>query len=122
MTEGRRFDELLTDLFSVRLHDAEPVIQLLDFNSNDWDSEDDDLQADLFKIKFARYLRGRGHPNHPSIVGALISEEEYERLAENTAYRAERFLSIVTGSELLHVRDPFAPRISVSQIPVRLGA
>jgi hypothetical protein len=49
----------------------------------------------------ARYLQGLGHPNHPSFGPDIIATHARNEVASNPVYRAERFLMMATGSDLL---------------------
>lgn len=61
----------------------------------------DENMAGLFQVWFARYLRGTGHPT-PALGEMTIVTNEMRRLVEgNVTFRAERFLAVATGSELL---------------------
>lgn len=115
MTTGGRLHHLLAGLFNSQLNSADPVIHLLDFptRANDPTLSSGTSYRDLFLIKFARYLKGCGHPDHPLLIPGLISREEYESVKGDRVYRVQRFLSLVTGSELMRANDPSSLPITV---------
>ena len=55
----------------------------------------------LFFSKLIRYLSGSGHPSHPLLPDALITQEKRESVKDSPVFRAENFLMLATGSELL---------------------
>jgi len=59
------------------------------------------IDQDVFLMKFARYLRGQGHPVHPNLPEDAISNADRAAARGKAAFRAEQFLILATGSEIL---------------------
>jgi hypothetical protein len=57
--------------------------------------------AQLFFSKFIRYICGNGHPFHHMLPDAVITPERRELVNNDPVFRAENFLMLTTGSELL---------------------
>ena len=60
---------------------------------------DDEIEAS-FILKFHRFMKGLGYPNHPLVV-EFVAESELERVRLSQVFRAEQFLRLATGSELM---------------------
>ena len=89
--------KLLATMYGQLLQSAEILIQHLDFQplsvfSVSRFTEDD---FDAFRIKFARYLRGTGHPS--TIPENMLPSVRREGMADSNLYRARRFLKCSTG-------------------------
>jgi hypothetical protein len=90
--------KLLVKMYGQLLQSAAILIQHLDFQPLSLLSSlrftEDDL--DSFHIKFARYLRGTGHPSNVSenVLPLMMREG----MANNKLYRARHFLKCSTGS------------------------
>ncbi|KAF4590092.1 hypothetical protein EYR38_009390 [Pleurotus pulmonarius] len=84
--------------------------------------------ANIFMAKFARYLRGKGHPSATTTGGDgnapdFVTLEMRASVQENSIYRAERFLVMATGSDI----PPTSPNWKidlrfVNQLPQRSTA
>ncbi|KAI0692431.1 hypothetical protein C8T65DRAFT_699524 [Cerioporus squamosus] len=63
----------------------------------------------LFRLRFNRYLQGRGHPNHP-VLSLLktgrISADQFAAEASSSTVRATALLKAVTDSSMVPV-DPY---------------
>jgi hypothetical protein len=55
----------------------------------------------VFLIKFACYLCGKGHPSHANIPSNIVSNADWAVTNERPTFRAEQFLILATGSEML---------------------
>ncbi|KAI0706371.1 hypothetical protein C8Q76DRAFT_748384 [Earliella scabrosa] len=53
-----------------------------------------------FVSRLLRYLRGRGHPDHPD-VRAVVGEERFLRDRDDPLLRARLFLHMMSGSDLI---------------------
>jgi hypothetical protein len=93
--------KLLVKMYGQLLQSAEILIEHLNFLSpSHFESHsitEDDL--DVFRIKFARYLRGTGHPSNlpENILPSVLRDE----MADDKSYRARRFLKCSTGSSTI---------------------
>jgi len=57
--------------------------------------------ATRFTVKLKWYLLGTGHPQHESLSDSLIPEAERIAQQNNATLRAERFMVMATGSEVI---------------------
>lgn len=87
-------------MYGQLLQSAEILIEHLDFlHFERTETRFTEDQFDAFRIKFARYLRGTGHPsNLPENMVPLAMRDE---IAEDKLYRARRFLKCSTGSSTI---------------------
>jgi hypothetical protein len=53
-----------------------------------------------FILKLTRYLRGKGHPNHP-LIAEYIPEDDRMRFADSAIFRCEQLLLTVCGNRCL---------------------
>ena len=68
---------------------------------------DEPIEA-LFQSHLAHYLRGVGHPAAPpDAEDDFVSAERRQEDAQNIAYRAQRFLEVSTGSDILSTQVTF---------------
>lgn len=58
-------------------------------------------QINIYQLKLARYLRGVGHPAHPSILENLITPTMRAEVVHDHLYRARQFLKCATGSNMV---------------------
>jgi hypothetical protein len=82
------------------------------------------VDADALLAKLARYLRGTGHPQHAMITNDVVSHQEQEEAAGDRTFRAEQFLAVATGSELLPLEEEWVIEVSVRisrQTLIQLG-
>jgi hypothetical protein len=103
-TFGRLEKRILPMLNPCRLRSTEDLISHLETNEDLeslYDNTAPKINANVFITKFAHYLRGLGHPNHLNIPESVVSAEDQAAAAKNPVFRAEKFLVLATGSELL---------------------
>jgi hypothetical protein len=89
--------KLLVKMYGQLLQSPEVLIEHLDFMSPDSLFTEDDL--DTFRIKFARYLRGTGHP--ANLPENIIPSTMQIEMVDAKSYRARRFLKCSTGSDMI---------------------
>jgi hypothetical protein len=97
------------------VNDPEQVISRIRFESSD-DPQLADLE-EKWKTAFLRFLRGRGRPGH-DLLPTDLSDIERNEDVDHSCYRAVRFLSYVTGSEMLpeHETDNIMVKSSLLSI------
>lgn len=55
---------------------------------------------DATVMHICRYLRGRGHPDHPRLDG-IVTDDMREAVVEDKTYRLRSFLLLMSGSPML---------------------
>ncbi|THH07425.1 hypothetical protein EW146_g9322 [Bondarzewia mesenterica] len=93
---------LLQTMYNRKLSDPRPVITGLRFLTSDY-SKSTRLarMRDLFQFCLVRYLRAAGHPNHPKIRGALVSESDFQVSRDDNTLRARLFLLAISESDMV---------------------
>jgi hypothetical protein len=94
-------------LYNQRITSPSQVIERLAFevaqatgpDGTDVDVVDSDTE-NVFILHLTRYLRGRGHPNHP-LVSEYVPEPERIRQADSTIFRCEQLLLSLSGNRCL---------------------
>ncbi|PPQ99686.1 hypothetical protein CVT26_009112 [Gymnopilus dilepis] len=109
--------DLLSRMQGGRLLSASNLIEHLTFYRALNDSQLNDDEAELFKIKLCRYLRGIGHPVHPRLPDGLITPEMRATVADDPLYRANTFLRLATGSTSVPTTTPWTIVIRFSIEP-----
>lgn len=93
---------LTTECYNRRITDAKQVIRYLDFVVCG-DTAFRTLVAPLvlrFRNVLEGYLRGTGHPAHP-LIEDLIDADQHAADDADPAYRARRFVKLLSGISLL---------------------
>ncbi|KAL0059629.1 hypothetical protein AAF712_013594 [Marasmius tenuissimus] len=100
---------IITELCAKEVKDPKSVIKITTYPSPFSVWEDADFLT-AFKCRFAKYIRGQGHPK-TLVRENLLSAKDLEQAASNmSCYRAEMFLKMATGVKL--VPHPFEGRSS----------
>jgi hypothetical protein len=55
----------------------------------------------VFLTRLGRYLRGKGHPDHPNLGTDWVDVDERNRVAQDSTFRSIRFLKAISGTEIL---------------------
>ena len=95
------------------------MIDLLFFNARGYDRtklptnicQMIDLYTNLFKERILKWIKGIGHPNIPSVRGATVAEDDFQKERANPLLRA--LLKAVTEYSTL---PPTNQCISVSNV------
>ena len=69
-----------------------------EMSTSTWDA----LFEDAFRSRLIRYLRGRGHPNHPDVI-EVVGQETFVREEQDPLLRARLFLQMMSGSDLVPI-------------------
>jgi hypothetical protein len=123
-------------MFDLRIKSPSQVIEHLTFQSATA-SDDPELQSmeererisrweelrTLLMAHLARYLRGVGHVPPPSDPGESdqLNAEMREAEVKNAIYRAERFLALSTGCEILPVDPNWQVEVRLSSVDTVSG-
>lgn len=59
------------------------------------------LFLELFKVRLNQYLIGAGHPDHPDIIGGVVSEQNFRKERDNPILRACLLLVAATDTDLM---------------------
>lgn len=123
--------EILVFLYNRRVEEPEDVhrvLQLMEYpceethkDSTIWTRVHSRLKERLvsaFEYQMTRYLIGTGHPNHASIRGQIVDEDQFVVDQGDRTLRARLLLSAVTGVDLLPTDPNFKIKVGMHYLSV----